>query len=138
MKKRTLYLALSIIMLLFSMAPAMAASTRASDYISRYSSDVKVLSDSEIAIWFSIYGTDEMDCLGAEKISIYENLGNRWRMVELFERGDTGMSETDTYHFQNVKYFSGEPGTEYKISIVLFAESGSGYDSRTRTHYITA
>ena len=114
-----------------------ATSTRASDQISGYSIDAVSPSSGRIAIKVVVIGTGIMDEIGAESIYIYEANGTAWRYVDRFSKDDPGMYHTDTHTFADTIYYDGEPKTDYKLVVTIFAEDEHGSDSRTKDAYVT-
>ena len=79
-----------------------------------------------------------MDELGAEEVVVYRNSGSKWVKVDSYDRNDSGMTQLNSCRCRNTIIFEGTSGAEYKIEVTVFAEDSSGYDSRTKTHYVTA
>ena len=139
MKKRFVSLFL-VGLLVFGVfvTPAAAATTRASDQLARYYSDLVPDRDGRFGIVFSVSGTNTMKKIGAKQIQIYEQVGSRWSPAATFDSSMDGMCDVNTFAFANTIYYSGTPGTYYKVVVTVFAENAAGSDSRTETHYITA
>ena len=76
--------------------------------------------------------------LGAEEIVIYRRSGSKWIEADSYDKNDAGMTKSNVYRYKNTVTFDGTSDVEYKIVVTVFAEDSSGYDSRTKTHYVTA
>lgn len=128
-----------VIALVFQMpCSALEFDVRASNQISSYTTIVDAMGGGEIEIYFDIRATEYMDELGAEEIMIYRLSGSNWVEVGSYDRNDSGMTlENEIRHYNSI-YFDGTEGVEYKVVIEVFAEDYRGYDSRTKTHYVTA
>lgn len=111
---------------------------RASEQIDRCVLDVFKSGGGKITISFYVAGTEKMQCLGAESIVIYRKTGGSWVEVESYDRHDRGMAGNNMPEFSGNIVFSGTAGKDYKIQAEFFAENSSGYDSRTRTAFVTA
>lgn len=106
---------------------------RASDQIDNYRIDVIPNGSGALAIEFSVTGTDIMSKIGAKKITVYERTGTTWAIVESLNQYDTNMSSGNVSKYGNTIYFYGQAGTEYKVSVTIFAQDGSGVeDSRVK------
>lgn len=138
LRKRIIAIFLLIALVCQMPCMALELETRASDQISSYTTIVDALGDGEIEIYFDIRATEYMDALGAEEIVVYRLSGSKWVEVGYFDRDDAGMSVENKSRHNDSVYFYGTEGVEYKVVIELFAEDSRGYDSRTRTHYVTA
>lgn len=114
-----------------------ASITRASAYISCYEMDVLPAGSGRLAIEFSIEGTGTMSAIGARSISVYRQEDNKWIYDGGFDRNDYGMVDTNTGKHGNTMYYYGVPGTKYKVTVTLFAEKGTGSDSRTENFILT-
>lgn len=137
--KRRIFSVLFIILLVsLAVAPVFAAEMRASGQIHDCITDVTAKIGGDIKIAFDVMGKTAMKELGAEEIIIYRCSGSKWIEVDSYDRNDDGMTETNSRRYKNTIIFDGTSGAEYKVVITVFAEDSSGYDSRTKTHYVTA
>lgn len=93
--------------------------------------------NGKIAVEFSMQGTGDMNAVGAESIIIYRADGYSWIKVVEFNRNDSGMIGTNRTYYGNTKYYQGIPEERYKVTVTLFAENDSGYDSRTENFIFT-
>lgn len=139
MKKRSIFLAILLLVCSFSMTVPAYAATNASDQISSYFMDVVPTSNSQIAIEFSITASYKMAVIGAQAITIYEKSGSSWTYVKSFSQNDDGMTRTNAYNYGNTIYYNGKSGTEYKVYVAVFAKDSAGAsDSRAEIFYVTA
>lgn len=138
MKKVKLCITLVLTCALF-VATSSFAVARASAQIDYYDIKAKAIGNGEIAIKFSVTGSNFMEELGAESIYIYERAILGWDLVETMDKDDPGMTSHDSMRHGTTVYFSGESGKEYKIIVTIFAEDKNGdSDSRSKTFSITA
>lgn len=117
---------------------ALAVSTRASDQITAYEMNVTPTQNGRLAIFFHIEGTGMMQNIGAESIVIGEKSGHFYPTVAVYDRDDSLMSKSDTNIYGNTIYFNGTSGVEYQVVVTVFAEDSRGYDSRSKTFFVTA
>lgn len=139
MKKiKSTFLAALVVLCFFALPTAVATETepRASEQITTYATGVYPAGNGELAIEFSISSRGIMSKIGAKEIKIYH--GNRWVFCDTYTQNDDGMCTTNDYAYDNTIVYSGTAGTYYKVVVTVFAENGSGSDSRTETHYVTA
>lgn len=138
MKKTKIFSIILLVSALFIIMSPFAAA-RASSQIDIYSMDATATGNGKIAIMFSVTGAGFMDRLGAESIYIYEYESSGWEMVGSYDANDSGMTASGVTKYGNTKYFYGDPGTEYKIVVTIFAEDENGdSDSRSKTFFVTA
>lgn len=130
------FLAVLIILSLFTVPTAAAIELRASEQIAMYTTNAFATGNGELAIEFSIYGNGTMNNIGAKEIKIYH--GNRWEFCDTYTQNDAGMCTTNKVMYDNIIVYSGTAGTYYKVVVTVFAENANGSDSRTETHYVTA
>ena len=138
LRKRIIAILMLVILVCQVPCAALELESRASQQISSYSTTVKAMGDGEVEIYFEIVGTLVMDEIGAEEITVYRLSGSNWVEVDFWDRDDAGMSAENKSRHDNSVFFYGTEDVEYKVVIELFAEDSRGYDSRTRTHYVTA
>lgn len=139
MKKRICSLLLTSILLGLTIAPVFGIDTRASKQIMSYLTAVTPISSGDLEIYFFIEGNDTMDELGAEEITVYRLSGSNWVEVAHYDYYDDGMVRSDSGRHHNTITFDGTAGAEYSVVITVFAQDyDGGYDSRTRTHTVTA
>lgn len=117
---------------------AYADSSRASEQIRSYNIDITKMGGGQLGINFSVVGTGEMQELGANSIIIYEKSENTWYKVAYYDQEDEGMTETDTFIYENEIIFQGTPGKQYRILVSIFAKDPSGSDSRSESFTVTA
>ena len=138
LRKRIIAIFMLVVLVCQVPCAALELENRASDQIASYTTIVDAIGDGEIEIYFDIQGTLVMDAIGAEEIVVYRLSGSNWVEVGYYDRDDAGMSSENESRHNDSVYFYGTEGVRYKVVIELFAEDSRGYDSRTRTHYVTA
>ena len=82
---------IAIILVISTIFPvnAIAADTRASDYLTAYSAYLYPAGWGKIQIWFEVDGTNYMDEIGALEIQLYESKDNEnWTWVKTFDYTD--------------------------------------------------
>jgi len=114
------------------------ANFRASDQIDGYEIDISKKGNGNISIYFLVESNSNMDYLGAENIVIDRQSGENWIRVASYDRNDYGLSRKNAKRFENNVVFSGTSGVRYRVEVTIFAENASGYDSRTKTAFVTA
>lgn len=132
----SIFLAVLVILRLFTVPTAAAIESRASEQIAMYNTNAIAAGNGELAIKFSIYGNDIMNNIGAKEIKIYH--GSKWQFCDTYTEDDAGMCTSSDYKYTNTIVYSGTAGTYYKVVVTVFAEDANGSDSRTETHYVTA
>lgn len=129
---------LSLVIALTCAITSVNAFPRASKQIDRCEIGAIRSGGGKITISFYIEGTGKMQYLGAESIVIYQESGGSWVEVESYDRHDRGMVGNNMLEFSGNIVFSGTAGKDYKIQAEFFAENSSGYDSATKTAFVTA
>lgn len=114
------------------------ANFRASDQIDGYEIDISKKGNGNISIYFLVESNNNMDSLGVESMVIDRQSGGKWVHVASYDRNDNGMSRENAKRFENNVIFPGISGVKYRIAVTIFAENSSGYDSRTKTAFVTA
>lgn len=113
---------------------ASALETRASEYLSSYSSSIYAIGDGNIEITFSAMGTGgDMDKIGVSSITIYEEDGTEVDSFGYREEGYENLMAYDTWYMNDSMVFQGVPGVKYYARLVFFVERGSGWDARYYT-----
>jgi len=116
-----------------------AVSPRASLYLDGYAIGVNAEGGGIMAVTFVVYGTDTMDCLGAQKIFIEE-----WDGVEWIETGTLSVAKNPDFYAYDASehaltvYFYGLPGVKYRATLTAYAELEGGSDTGTVTSPIEA
>jgi hypothetical protein len=129
-------LILSVILILCLTMSAAAATTRASDYLSRYSAYVNPDGNGNVSVWFEVQGVHTMDEIGVLTIRIQEKPSgsSTWTTVQTFMHTDYPelLEYNDSFHWGHVDY-SGTKGYSYRAYVTVWAgEDGDG-DSRVIT-----
>lgn len=124
--------AITLVIALIFPINAMAADTRASDYLTAYSAYVYPAGWGKVQVWFQVDGTGYMDEIGALDIYLYESKDNEnWTLVETFQHHqDAGMlGYNNFYHDGHVEY-NGTIGRYYKAYVCVWAGKDGDGDTR--------
>ena len=126
MRKRVLTSAISFILIcsLFT-SFALAATLRASEYISAYNA-VIYSSDNEVTVDCTIVGTDEM-------VKIYSSSGTNVATYSYTTKGYEYLMGSNTGRKTASVSYTGVSGRSYYAVVTFYASDGSGSDSRTHT-----
>lgn len=102
----------------------------ASLYLDGYGIGVKAKGNCKMAVTFIVYGTDIMDCLGAQKILVEEWDGVDWVSTGTYsvENNPSFYAEDASEHIGTV-YFYGLPGVQYRATLTAYAELDGGSDT---------
>ena len=133
MRKRVLTSAISFI-LICSLFPsfALAATLRASEYISAYNA-VIYSSDNEVTVDCTIVGTDEMKTIGIKTVKIYSSSGTNVATYSYTTKGYEYLMGSNTGRKTASVSYTGVSGRSYYAVVTFYASDGSGSDSRTHT-----
>lgn len=138
MKKRILSLLL-VLTLVGSSACAVAAESEdpaphASLYLDAYSVSITPKGNSKMSVTFIVYGTGNMDCLGAQKIEIEEWDGSDWAPTgTLSAESNSGFYAYNASEHAASTSFYGTPGIQYRATLTAYAELDGGSDTGTFT-----
>lgn len=131
MKKR-IVAALAAVLLFCGSQSCYAAETRASLYFDGYLLCVSAEGNGIMAVSFSVFGTGDMDQIGAYKIRVEEEIAKDTWATSFTAYGDT---DPDTFYSYNAFAhtgsftFYGFPGVTYRAVLTAYAsnENGSEY-----------
>ena len=123
-----------ILALTMTLSVTSIAYTHASDQLDHYTITLTPKDEGKIRITCYVYGTGIMNEVGVEKITIYENWGNKWMPVDSI----SGTSVTNRMAYGDTFEYDGDPGTEYLIKATVFAENDDGYDTGVVSGTVTA
>lgn len=110
----------------------------ASYYLDSYNAYIYPAGNGKIQVYFSVFGVNYMDTLGALTIKIYESTNNSsWTWVKSFTNDTTPsmVGYNDYYHSGHVDY-QGVVGRYYKAYVCIWA--GQGNDGDTRYFYTSS
>ncbi len=111
---------------------------RASYYLDTYNAYIYPAGSGKIQVYFSVFGVNYMDSLGALTIRIYESTDNtNWTWVKSFTHESTTsmLDYNDYYHSGHVDY-QGVAGRYYQAYVCIWA--GKDGDGDTRYFYTSA
>ena len=133
-KKHLLFRVVAIILITACVFPvnAMAAESRASDYLTAYSAYVYSAGWGRMQVWFEVHGTHMMDEIGALEIQLYESKDNEtWTWVKTFDYTDyPGMLGYDNYYHVGHIEYNGTMGRYYKAYVCVWAGKNGDGDTR--------
>ena len=125
---------IAIILVISSIFPvnAIAADTRASDYLTAYSAYLYPAGWGKIQIWFEVDGTNYMDEIGALEIQLYESKDNEnWTWVKTFDYTDySSMLGYNNYYHDGYVEYNGTIGRYYKAYVCIWAGKDGDGDTR--------
>lgn len=104
----------------------------ASYYLDSYNAYIYPAGNGKIQVYFSVFGVNYMDTLGALTIKIYESTNNSsWTWVKSFTNDTTPsmVGYNDYYHSGHVDY-QGVAGRYYKAYVCIWAGQGNAGDTR--------
>ena len=141
MKKRIFSFLLAVAML-GSLVCAIAVEPEeplphASLYLDGYSVGVKAKGGGKMTVTFIVYGTDVMDCLGAQKILVEEWDGLDWLKTGTLtaEKNPEFYAYDASEHAASASFY-GLPGVQYRATLTAYAELDGGSDTGTVTSNI--
>lgn len=109
----------------------------ASLYLDGYGVSLAAKGGGKMTVTFIVYGTDDMDCLGAQKIVIEEWDGIEWtKMGTLTAEKNPGFYAYDISEHAASANFYGIPGMHYRATLTAYAELDGGSDTGTVTSNI--
>lgn len=134
MKKRIFSFLLAFIMLgTFSIAIATKPAEpepHASLYLDAYAIGVKAKGNGLMAVTYIVYGTDIMDCLGAQKIVVEEWDGEDWFPTATYPvEKNPEFYAADVSEHAGTVYFYGLHGVQYRATLTAYAELNGGSDT---------
>ncbi len=138
MKKRILSFLLAALMLgsfVYATATELTELTpRASLYLDGYGVGISAKGGGKMTVSFVVYGTDVMDCLGAQKIVIEEWDGEDWlKTGTLTVEKNPDFYSYDASEHAASAHFYGLPGIQYRATLTAYAERNGGSDTGTVT-----
>ena len=133
-KKHLFFKVIAFILIVVCVFPisAMAAESRASDYLFAYSAYVYPAGVGKVQVWFTVEGTGYMDEIGALEIRLYESKDNEaWYWVDTYMYNDYSdmLVYDDFTHTGHIEY-RGTAGRYYKAYVCVWAGKNGNGDSR--------
>lgn len=106
----------------------------ASLYLDAYAIGVKAKGNCKMVVTFIVYGTDIMDCLGAQEIAVEEWDGVEWTPTATYsvEKNSKFYTSNASEHAESVTFY-GLPGVNYRATLTAYAELDGGSDTGTVT-----
>lgn len=111
----------------------------ASLYLDAYAIGIDAKGNGKMLVTFIVYGTDIMDCLGAQEIVVEEWDGVEWTHTATYsaEKNSKFYTLNASEHAESVTFY-GLPGVKYRATLTAYAEKDGGSDTGTVTSPITA
>lgn len=139
--KKSAFIKLIAVVLVFSLITPCTASAAATDaiqpyasnYLTSYSAYVYVTNSGQVQVWFDVMGTGDMDEIGSLKIYLYESSDNKnWSIVKTFLHESTSgmLFEDDYYVSSHVSWSGGSTSKYYKAYVCVWAGKNGSGDTR--------
>lgn len=134
---------LALIALLFSTTTTALATdgtlksvTRASEYLDGYSVGIEARNNREIAVIMTVDGKGIMEKIGVSEIYIEKKVNGVWKEYET----QYAVEHPEFYAFNSQNYignayFYGIPGTNYRVTLTVYARNSKGSDIGYITSY---
>lgn len=107
---------------------------RASLYLDAYAVGIDAKGNRKMLVTFIVYGTDIMDCLGAQQIVIEEWDGIEWTPTATYsvEKNSKFYASNVSEHAESITFY-GLPGIQYRATLYAYAELDGVFDMGTVT-----
>ena len=104
----------------------------ASDYLNTYRAYMNNVGGGDVQVWFRVLGTQTMDVIGAESITIeYSPNNSDWiSLGELTPSNTSGLVTYNAQTYTSYVDYSGVVGFYYRAKVSVYAEKNGGSDSR--------
>lgn len=112
-----------------------AIDMRASSRIERTSTQVKMDTDGNLWVYFSVNAFSIMDDIGASKIAIQRYSGSNWiTECTLTPEDEPEMQTTDDiWHYATIPYSPKYSGYSYRAVVNIYATDSTGTSTKTLT-----
>lgn len=127
MKKRIVACLLVVLMMAYTAVPAFA---RASDYLDDYYVDLYATGDGGMSVAVVVNGVGVLDKIGVRRIDIEQKVDGKWvyyDTLDAVEHPEFYVYDARTY--LNEIPFDGTPGISYRVTVMVYAQRGSGSDT---------
>lgn len=127
MKKKIVSFLLVALMMASTAVPAFA---RASDYLDNYGVDLYANGDGEMVVQVIVNGVGVLDKIGVRRIDIEQKINGEWiyyDTLDAVEHPEFYVYNARTY--LNEIPFNGTPGVSYRVTVMVYAQRGSGSDT---------
>ncbi|MDE7245306.1 MAG: hypothetical protein K2O18_15225 [Oscillospiraceae bacterium] len=107
---------------------AIAAESRASSRLSRYSAELFAGNDGNLYVLFSVIASNTMDVLGASNITIQRYNGSRWDTECTLTVKDTPEMQTSNaaQYSASIPYEPNYSNANYRAVVTFYAKDSSG------------
>lgn len=128
MRKKAICGVLVALLLVFASTTALAADTRASSRIMSYNAELRVGSDKDLNIYFSVAACSTMDIIGANRIDIQRYNGSRWNTeCTLTVEDEPEMQTSDAArHSAIISYEPDYSNSNYRAVVTIYAKDSLG------------
>lgn len=137
MRKRVCGVMLSLFLLIMLFVPttAFAAENRNSERFMEYSAKIRVESNGDLDIYFSVSASSKMDVLGASKIAVQRYNGSKWVTEYTYTPKNTPeLQQSDTNVFTEILVYTPEHKNDrYRAEVTFYAENSTGYSTAVVT-----
>lgn len=135
MKKRAISFLLAVVMLLTLTGTAFAVAPRASDYLDSYMVVLRAMGNGTMEVSMSVEGVGIQDKIGVREVMIEKKINGVWTYQESLDSVDY----PEFYAYNSRDYlgavnFTGTPGVSYRVTLTVYARTGTGSD----TGYVTS
>ena len=127
MKKRIVACLLVVLMMAYTAVPAFA---RASDYLDDYYVDLYATGDGGMSVAVVVNGVGVLDKIGVRRNDIEQKVDGKWvyyDTLDAVEHPEFYVYDARTY--LNEIPFDGTPGISYRVTVMVYAQRGSGSDT---------
>lgn len=127
MKKRIVACLLVVLMMAYTAVPAFA---RASDYLDDYYVDLYATGDGGMSVAVVVNGVGVLDKIGVRRIDIEQKVDGKWVYYDTLD----AVEHPEFYVYDACTYlneipFDGTPGISYRVTVMVYAQRGSGSDT---------
>ena len=135
MRKRVICGVLFALLLILAPTTAFAADAKASSRIMSYSAELRVGSDKELNIYFSVTTSSIMDIIGASQIDIQRYNGSRWvTECTLTVEDEPKMQTSDAVrHSAIIAYEPNYSSSNYRAIVTVYAKDSFGSSTAKTT-----
>lgn len=127
MKKRIISFLLATLMMACT---AVSAFARASDYLDDYYVDLYAAGNGKMVVQVVVNGVGILDKIGVRRIDIEQKVNGTWTYYDTLDAVEH--PEFYTYNartYLNEIPFDGTPGVSYRVTVMVYAQRGSGSDT---------
>jgi len=126
---------LFLLLMILMTATAFAADIRASDKFTAYDARLRVESNGDLDIYFSVAANKTMDILGASRIAVQRYNGSRWITECTLTVKDTPAMQTSNAarYSASIPYEPDYSNADYRAVVTFYAKDSSGSSTAQAT-----